>query len=56
MNYTNNDSHIVADLVTWRTIQNHIVSVSIIANTASEADCWDSDWLIIDMERAQILV
>ncbi|VFP84643.1 FAD:protein FMN transferase (plasmid) [Candidatus Erwinia haradaeae] len=41
--------------VTGRPIQNHLVSVSVIANTALEADCWDSGLLILDMEKAQML-
>ncbi|VFP83495.1 FAD:protein FMN transferase (plasmid) [Candidatus Erwinia haradaeae] len=47
-------THLI-DPVTGRPIQNHLVSVSVIANTALEADCWDSGLLILDMERAQVL-
>ncbi|VFP80811.1 FAD:protein FMN transferase [Candidatus Erwinia haradaeae] len=40
---------------TGKPIKNHLVSVSVISNSALEADCWDSGLLILDMEKAQEL-
>lgn len=47
-------SHLINPVTGWPT-QNTLVSVSVIASTALEADCWDSGLLILDIEKAKEL-
>ncbi|VFP80833.1 FAD:protein FMN transferase [Candidatus Erwinia haradaeae] len=47
-------SHLI-NPVTGRPTQNTLVSVSVIASTAFEADCWDSGLLILDVDKAKEL-
>lgn len=57
-NYYNLDnkriSHII-DPSTGEPIKHELVSVSVIAPTALEADCWDTGLMVMGMERAKAL-
>lgn len=46
--------HLINPATGWPT-QNTLVSVSVIASTALEADCWDSGLLILDIDKAKKL-